>query len=111
MFAGLKRDREARRAMRYPTRFAATIVLDGKTLAVTVRDISSIGVMIEGAELPGVGRSMVFKAIEVSVEARTMWSRDGACGLEFRQEVNPLEIVRNNLPQFAQSRGQRPPRS
>jgi hypothetical protein len=110
MPAGLKRDRESRRAMRYPTRFPAAVKAAGRTLPVTVHDISTVGVMVEGAQLPEVGRSVTFEAVGLSVEATVAWSREKACGLEFRQPVDPLDAVRKNVPALAQARGQRSPK-
>lgn len=95
--------------MRYPTRFPAEVKAAGRTLPVTVHDISSVGVMIEGPHVPEAGRSVLFEAVGVSVEATVAWSRETACGLEFGQPVDPLDAVRKNVPALAQALGQRPP--
>ena len=104
MLTGLKRDREARRAMRYPTRFPGVIEIGLRKLPVTVHDISQVGVMVEGKELPEPGRTVTFVAVGVSAQSKVVWKREGACGLEFLQPVDPLDAVRKNVPELARQR-------
>ena len=111
MLTGLRRDREARRALRYPTRFPGIIAMGARKLPVTVHNISRAGVMVEGKDLPEPGRAVIFIAVGVSAESKVIWKREGACGLEFALPVDPLDAVRKNVPALARQRGAAPPRS
>jgi len=95
--------------MRYPTRFPAELHVRTERLPVTVRDISEAGAMVEGAKLPGAGKHILFVAREIEVEARVIWQQDMIAGIEFLLPVNPLAVVRHNVPDMVRRR--HPPRT
>lgn len=96
--------------MRFPTRFPAELRVRSERLAVTVRDISEAGAMIEGSGLPEAGRHALFSAHEVEVEVKVVWQEDATAGIEFLQRVDPLAVVRHNVPEMIRTRRAREPR-
>ena len=100
----LKRKADGRRSTRFPTSFPGELRASGRNLPVNVRDISREGVLIEGASLPGAGREVVLTAKQLDVGAKVVWQRDPLCGLEFVSPIDPLEIVRQNVPELARLR-------
>ena len=98
------RKADGRRSIRFPTRFSGELRSGDQSLPVNVRDISREGVLIEGERLPEAGRNVSLTAKQLDVDAKVVWRREALCGLEFVEPVDPLEIVRQNLPELARFR-------
>ncbi len=92
--------RDERRNQRFPTNFAATLIVDRKPMLVRVGDISRLGAMLYAAGLPGVGTEVVLAGQAFDVVATVVWRTDEACGLSFHRDVEPLEVVRQNVPEM-----------
>ena len=92
----VKELQEARRALRYPTKFAGKLVIDRKSIAVEIADISCVGACLRGSGLPARGQEVVLRATALEVVATVVWSDGATCGLNFHREIQPLAVVRNN---------------
>jgi hypothetical protein len=99
--ANLKALREGRRAPRFPTNIRAEIGVGAHRRIVTITDISAVGAMTSGADLPARGEQVVLYARQFEVSAIVIWSRDQCCGLNFRRRIESLDVVRKNAPELA----------
>jgi len=73
------------------------MIVDRKQSSVVVGDISSNGAMVRAPGLPRVGTEIVLAGKAFEIVATVAWRTDETCGLSFHREVDPLEIVRQNV--------------
>lgn len=87
----------ARRALRYPTKFDGVLTIDRRPIQVDVADLSRVGGCVRGSNLPDRGNEVVLLAYGLEVVATVVWSDETACGLNFHKPIEPLHIVRHNM--------------
>jgi len=75
-----------------------------------LRDISSMGALVECAQVPPVGCEVVFSRGQTVVPARVAWSAAGRVGLEFRYPIDENEVLvqLKKAPSAAAPRFRRP---
>ena len=83
-----------RRANRSPVLLSAKLSLGGEELAVVLRNLSSEGALVEGAQLPVEGSATVFKRNELSVSGRVVWVERRFAGIAFDRKLEPSELLR-----------------
>lgn len=86
----------ARREHRYTARFPGTIIIDRKSLAIEIADISCVGACVRGADLPKRGEEIVLLAEGLEVVGTVVWSDGASCGINFHKAIAPLAVVRSN---------------
>lgn len=91
---------DRRRHVRFATAFEAKLVQDDRLQHVTVGDISVAGALIEGLRGAKAGQRVRLRAIDLNIDARIAWVGEDVCGICFAHDVNPLAIVRANMPYF-----------
>jgi hypothetical protein len=74
---------EDRAAPRTNLLLAATAEVDGRSLAVRIRNLSETGAMVEGAGLPEAGMPLVLKRGDLQVAATVAWAVGGRRGVRF----------------------------
>lgn len=82
--------RESQRA-----RLHLTALLEGTTRAyrVLLRNLSSTGAMVEGSDLPPVGRMVALKRHGLDAFGTIVWAREGCCGLHFDEPLATDEVI------------------
>jgi hypothetical protein len=83
-----------RRSNRSPVLLSAVVELDGRDIAVVLRNLSTEGALIEGAKLPIEGERTVFKRNELCVKGRIVWVEGRFAGLRFDRELEREELLR-----------------
>lgn len=89
---------DRRRHVRFATAFEAKLVRNDRLQHVTVGDISVAGALIEGLRDAKVGQKICLRANDLDNEAHIAWVNEDVCGICFAHDVNPLAIVRANMP-------------
>jgi hypothetical protein len=74
---------DRRRASRYDVALADGIVTGAHTSAVTIRDLSLTGALIEGAGLPPAGAAVTLARGSFTVAATVAWADEARAGLTF----------------------------
>ena len=91
-----------RRARRSHVLMAASIEADGVTVAVKLRNLSPEGALVEAAQLPPVGCSVIFRKKELNLAGRVAWVTAGRAGIAFNTRLDPEAVMRHvprNKPQ------------
>jgi hypothetical protein len=83
-----------RRSNRSPVLLSATIDVNGADASVVLRNLSSEGALIEGANLPLAGATTVFKRKELEVTGRIAWVHGRMAGVAFERRLEPAELLR-----------------
>jgi hypothetical protein len=83
-----------RRSNRSPVLLSAKLSLGGEELSVILRNLSSEGALVEGAQLPVEGSATVFKRNELSVAGRVVWVERRFAGIAFDRKLEPSELLR-----------------
>ena len=63
-------------------------------LDVTLRNLSRIGAMLEGPELPGTGNDVILKCGGIDVLGMVIWRGNGRCGITFDELLDEREVIR-----------------
>ncbi len=84
-----------RRARRSHVLMAASIEANGVTVAVKLRNLSSEGVLVESAQLPAVGSSVIFRKKELNLTGRVAWVTAGRAGIAFDTKLDPEAVLRH----------------
>ena len=87
-----------RRSGRSPMLLSAKVDASGREVSVVLRNLSSEGALIEGAELPGVGERTTFRRNELTVPGRIVWVEGRFGGLAFDRRLDREELVRQVPP-------------
>ncbi len=66
----------------------ATLYFGGASSPVRVRNMSTIGALIEGASLPGAGAAVILRRGALEAPATAAWSEAGKAGLTFAGPVD-----------------------
>lgn len=80
---------DRRRADRVRLLLSARLVTTFDEYAVTLRDISMTGAMVEAVRLPAIGVDVLLKRGELEIFSTIMWVQDRRAGLEFE---TPLAV-------------------
>jgi len=75
----------------------ATLELDGRTIGITLRNLSADGARVEGDELPLEGTDLLFRKGELAVAGRVIWRRARTAGIKFERKLDP-GVVLNHVP-------------
>lgn len=87
-----------RRSGRSPVLLSAKIDVDGVEVPVILRNLSTEGALIEGAQLPGEGSRTRFIRNELSVNGRIVWVEGRYAGVAFDRRLEREEMLRQ-VPQ------------
>ncbi|MFZ2997029.1 PilZ domain-containing protein [Sphingobium sp.] len=91
--AHFRSDVEQRREPRFVANARATIIWDGVSEQVMIRNISVYGALIEGLYLPPIGARLTLIADHLEVTATTIWHDEDRCGLLLAHAVDPLAVI------------------
>jgi hypothetical protein len=83
-----------RRSTRSPVLLSAKISTGGSEVAVVLRNLSTEGALIEGADLPVEGSNTVFKRNELTVQGKIVWVEGRYAGIAFTRELGREELLR-----------------
>jgi hypothetical protein len=83
-----------RRSPRKPVLLAATIEVAGAPIAVTLRNLSEEGALIEGATLPEPGAMAWFERGVLRVPSRIVWVDGSFAGIRFARRLEAAEVLR-----------------
>ena len=83
-----------RRSKRSPLLLSAQIEVGGVPASVVVRNLSSEGALIEGANLPSEGTLTTFRRNELTVSGRIVWVQGRLAGIAFDRELEREELLR-----------------
>lgn len=89
-----------RRHDRFVTAFEAEMILGAEQHSVVVGDISACGALVRTTRPPLVGSEIWLRAAGLNLPAQVRWVRDGLCGVQFGEQVDPHAIVRDNSPDY-----------
>ena len=84
-----------RRTRRSHFLMAASIEADGVTVAVKLRNLSPEGALVEGDQLPAVGRSVIFRKKELNLPGHIAWVTAGRAGIAFDAKLDPDAVLRH----------------
>ena len=87
----LQAGRRAQQRLR--TRLSATLETTSRRYAVTMRNISVGGALIEAPELPPIGRTVALRRNTIDVLATVVWTEPGLCGLEFLEPISEAQVL------------------
>jgi hypothetical protein len=81
------------REPRYGADVDASLLWEGVSQPVTIRNISVYGALIIGAWLPAVGQRVTLIAQGLEVCGTVIWEGPDRCGLLLSRAVDPLAII------------------
>ena len=84
------RDEAAYRAPRKTLFLTATLVADGVSCAVRVRNLSASGALVEAATLPATGGAATLQRGSLHAECVLVWQAEGRGGLKF---ADPIDLA------------------
>jgi PilZ domain len=83
-----------RRSSRSPVLLSAKLSLGGDEVSVVLRNLSSEGALVEGAQLPVEGSATVFKRNDLNAPGRVVWVAGRYAGIAFDRKLEPAELLR-----------------
>jgi len=86
-----------RRSRRSNLLMTARLEVEGRSIDVKLRNLSSEGARVEGDQLPVEGTQLTFRKGELAVAARVVWTQGRQAGIGFAQMLDPVEIL-NHVP-------------
>lgn len=84
-----------RRSRRSNVLLAASIEASGAVIAVKLRNLSTEGALIEGAELPVEGSEVLFRRNYMALNGRVAWVDGKQAGIAFRTPIAQEDVLRN----------------
>lgn len=84
-----------RRSGRSPVLLSAKIEVLGAEVAIVLRNLSSEGALIEGAQLPPEGATAVFRRNDLAVNGTVVWVEGRYAGLAFDRRLEREELLRH----------------
>lgn len=84
-----------RQSRRSHVLMAASIEVDGASLAVKLRNLSTEGALVEAATLPAVGCEVRFRKNELSVPGEVAWVTGNRAGIAFFEKLDPEAVLRH----------------
>ena len=83
-----------RRSSRSPVLLIAKIEVGGDLVPVTLRNLSSQGALIEGAQLPRDGTVVVFRRSDLALRSEIVWTEGRFAGVRFERPLDRDELLR-----------------
>ena len=93
--SGITQNRRSRRSNLLMT---ATLEISGRSLEVTLRNLSSDGARVEGDQLPVDGTELLFRKGGLAIGGRVIWSRGKQAGVSFSQKLDPEQVLHHIPP-------------
>ena len=84
-----------RRSRRSPVLLAASIEVDGASIAVKLRNLSEEGALIEAEDLPKEGSRVCFVRKDLRVKGRLVWVQGRYAGVAFDRALDTDQVLRN----------------
>lgn len=84
-----------RRSNRSPVLLSAKIEVNGAEVPVILRNLSSQGALIEGAQLPAPDSATKFRRNELTVEGKIVWVEGRYAGVAFDRGLDKEELLRH----------------
>ena len=84
-----------RRSRRSNMLMMATIEISGRSVKVTLRNLSSEGAQVEGAGLPVEGTQLLFRKGDLAVAGAIIWTKGKHAGIRFEQKLDPATVLRH----------------
>ena len=75
----------------------ATLDYSGRAVKVTLRNLSSDGAQVEGAQLPVEGTDLLFRKGDLAVAGSIIWTQGKQAGIRFEQALDPATVL-NHVP-------------
>lgn len=85
-------DRRGRRSQVF---MAATLEVSGASLPVKLRNLSSVGALVEGKVIPVEGTTLVFRRNDLAVPARVAWVNGTRGGIAFDAILGDEDLLRH----------------
>jgi hypothetical protein len=86
---------ESRRHQRSNVLLTAALESGDVSLAVTLRNLSHDGALVQGAELPAEAQRVLFRRQGLSVASRVAWAHGDFAGIAFESPLSPSELLRH----------------
>lgn len=86
-----------RRSRRSHMLMTATLDYSGRAVKVTLRNLSSEGAQVEGAQLPVEGTALLFRKGDLAVAGSIIWTQGKQAGIRFEQKLDPATVL-NHIP-------------
>ena len=86
-----------RRSRRSHMMMTATLDYSGRAVKVTLRNLSSDGAQVEGAQLPVEGTDLLFRKGDLAVAGSIIWTNGKQAGIRFEQDLDPATML-NHVP-------------
>ena len=86
-------DKDTRKGKRSRVLFKAVISVRGREFEARIRDLSSLGVLVEMDQPPALGTKVLFSRGRLSAGARVAWVGGNRAGLEFDTAVNEKALL------------------
>lgn len=83
-----------RAAARARISLPATIDLIGGTASAKLLNLSSLGAMLAGADLPAAGHDVILKCGQLEIFGAVVWRDSGRCGITFDEPVDEKTVIR-----------------
>ena len=87
-----------RRAPRSKLLMAASIEHDGSIVAVTLRDLSANGALVEGDHALEAGAPVVLRKNELAVAGKVAWAKGRRAGIAFATQLSAETVQRHLRP-------------
>jgi hypothetical protein len=84
-----------RRSRRSNVLMAASIETATGPVAVTLRNLSADGALIEGEGVPAEGYSVVFRKKDLVISGRVAWVNENRAGIAFDATLEPETVLRH----------------
>ena len=92
--ARLQPDSDHRSQNRSNVFLSASLLIDGASIPVRVRNMSQRGALLDGGSLPPAGSKVCLVRGELNAEGAIAWQRDGQAGIRFAGEIDVASWVR-----------------
>jgi PilZ domain len=87
------KDKDTRKGKRSRVLFKAVISVRGREFEARIRDLSSLGVLVEMDQPPALGTKVLFSRARLSAPARVAWAGGNRAGLEFESPVDEKALL------------------
>lgn len=73
----------------------ASLELSGASTPVKMRNLSSNGALVEGADLPVEGSELLFRKGDLAIKGRVVWTSERYAGIAFARPLDPDQLMRH----------------
>lgn len=84
-----------RQSRRSQVLMAASIEVEGESLPVKLRNLSTEGALVEGNDLPSEGTNVLFRKNEIAIKGIVVWEASNRAGIKFNRELDPAAVLRH----------------